>query len=97
MDKDPMLQEILHALKLHGEHIDSRFEDMENRFEKRFEKIDRKFEGMDRRFDDITVRLDRIEKKQDIQQIEIADAHEKINFVTRTVSKHDDILRNMQN
>ncbi|MFS0575102.1 hypothetical protein AB1K83_05685 [Sporosarcina sp. 179-K 3D1 HS] len=75
MDKDPMLQEILHALKLHGEHID-----------KRFEEIDRKFEGMDRRFDDITVRLDRIEKKQDIQQIEIADAHEKINFVTRTVS-----------
>jgi hypothetical protein len=31
VSKDPMLQEILSALRLHGEHIDKRFDEVDKR------------------------------------------------------------------
>lgn len=79
MSKDPMLQEILSALRLHGEHVD-----------KRFDEVDKRFNEVEKKFDEITVRLDRIEKKQDGHPVEIAEAHEKVNFISKTVLKHDD-------
>jgi hypothetical protein len=51
---------------------------------------------MDKRLDEITVRLDRIEKKQDGHHVEIAEAYEKANFISKTVFKHDDKIRKLQ-
>lgn len=49
MEQETMLKEILHAFKLHAEHIDQKFEQIDKRFEQmdqRFDRLEKKVDGV---------------------------------------------------
>lgn len=66
MEQETTLKEILNALKLHGEHMDEKMDDMEKRFDKKFDDMDKKFdtkiddleEKFDNKFEDMNKKFD---------------------------------------
>ena len=106
MDNQTLLQEILKAFQLYGEHMDKRFEQIDNRFQqvdKRFQQIDKRFEQMDSKMDKIKNELEdkietgfnRLNKKIDGQQEEIADLKETTNFLLSKAAKHEKKLQQL--
>lgn len=106
MDNQTLLQEILKAFQLYGEHMDKRFEQIDNRFQQvdnRFQQIDKRFEQMDSKMDKIKNELEdkietgfnRLNKKIDGQQEEIADLKETTNFLLSKAAKHEKKLQQL--
>ncbi|MBO0992750.1 hypothetical protein [Bacillus sp. SD088] len=81
MEQETMLKEILHAFKLHAEHIDQGFEQID----KRFGQMEKRFEQMDKRFD-------RLEKKGDGVRLDLTDTQKTTNFLLGKVAHHEEKL-----
>jgi len=66
MEQETTLQEILNALKLHGEHMDKKMDDMDRKFDTKIDNLekrfDRKFEDMNKKFD---TKIDDLNTKMD--------------------------------
>ncbi|GIN72817.1 hypothetical protein J14TS2_32920 [Bacillus sp. J14TS2] len=88
MEQETMLKEILHAFKLHAEHIDQRFEQMDQRFE----HIDKRFGQMEKRFEQMDKRFDRLEKKVDGVRLDLTDTQKTTNFLLGKVAHHEEKL-----
>ncbi|WP_047985462.1 hypothetical protein [Ornithinibacillus californiensis] len=77
MEQETILKEILHAVKLHGEHMNKQFVEMDAKFEKKFVEMDEKFEkkfaemdaNFEKRFDEMDEkfekRFDEMDKRFD--------------------------------
>lgn len=81
MNEETMLTEILNALKMHGEQIEQRFNEMDAKFEKRFDDMDQRF--------------DRLEKKVDGIRADLTDTQEITNFLLSRSAKHEEKIRNL--
>ena len=98
MEGKTILNEVLHALSLHSERMEKRFEQIDERFEKideRFEEIDQRFEKIDQRFDKMEERFDRLEKKFDGIRVELTETQETTDFVATKSIQHEKKIREM--
>jgi len=85
VENETMLKEILHAFKLHSEHMD--------------EKLDRKInelrDELRAGFTDVNKRLDRLTARQDGTQADLAETNETVNFLHSKVVQHEKKLHQL--
>ena len=89
MEQGNFVKEILNALKLHGEHMDRKFDQIDQRFE----QIDQRFGDMEKRFESLETRFDRVEKKMDGFRVELTETQENTNFLLSKNAQHEKRLR----
>ncbi|MBM7571673.1 hypothetical protein [Aquibacillus albus] len=86
------LNQILDALKLHGEQVSSKFDEMEikvntriDKLEKqmndRFEKVDKHFEQIDDRFEQVDKRFDRVDDKLSGLRVDLSDTQKTVDYL----------------
>lgn len=95
MEQENFVKEILNALKLHGDHMDRKFDQIDQRFEQidqRFEQLEEKF---DNRFGDMETRLDRVEKKMDGFRVELTETQEDTNYLLSKNAQHEKKLHQL--
>lgn len=49
MEQEIILKEILHALKLHSEEMDRKFDAMNSKMDERFNQMDKRFDRLEKR------------------------------------------------
>ena len=81
------LHEILHALKLHTEHIDNKLSSLENRMDERITALEYR---MDERFN-------RLENKVDGIRADLIETQENVNFLLSKNAQHEKKLQNLIN
>ncbi|MDC3418476.1 hypothetical protein [Aquibacillus salsiterrae] len=87
------LNQILEALKLHGEHVNAKFDEMKKQMDERFEQVDRRFEQMDERFKQMDKRFDRMEKKLSGIRVDLSETQETVDFLSSKSAQHEKKLR----
>ncbi|MGJ9457393.1 hypothetical protein [Oceanobacillus sp. CF4.6] len=92
MEQETILKEILNALKLHGEHMDKRFDEMDKKFDKRLDDLNSK---MDEGFTKVNQRFDRLEKKVEGNRVELTETQETTDFILSKTAQHEKKLRQL--
>jgi hypothetical protein len=81
MEQETILKEILHALKLHSEEMDRKFDAMNSKMDERFNQMDKRF--------------DRLEKKVDGNRVELTETQETTDFILSKTAQHEKKLREL--
>ncbi|GGB58580.1 hypothetical protein GCM10011409_40060 [Lentibacillus populi] len=83
MEQETMLKEILHALQLHSEHVDNKFDQMSDKMDNMRSELDTK---MDRGFN-------RLGKKIDGIRVELTETQETTDYLLSKTARHQKKLR----
>ncbi|MCT1903688.1 hypothetical protein [Oceanobacillus sojae] len=105
MEKEPMLKEILHALELHSQHIDKRFEQMDSKMDNMRTDLETKMDNMrtdletkmDNMYTDLEARMDRgfdhLGKKIDGVRTDLTETQDTTDFLLSKTAQHEKKLR----
>src|SRR5699024_9590098 len=95
MEQQTMLKEILHALNVHSEKIDKRFDQVDirmNEMDTKFNKMNTRIDKMSTRIDNMESkmdkRFDRLEKRLDGMRVELTQTQETADCVLSKTTKH---------
>lgn len=79
MEQKTLLKEILHALKMHSEDVDKKFDAINLKMEQRFDQMEQRF--------------DRLEKKVDGIRVDLTETQETTDFLLSKTAQHEKKLR----
>jgi len=85
MEQETMLKEILHALKIHSEEIEKRFDEMNSKIENSIFDLESKMNN----------RFDRLEKKVDGIRVELTETQETTDYLLSKNAQHERKLREL--
>jgi len=101
MEQDSILKEILNALKLHSDHIDSKMDGMKTELETKMDSMKTELETkisnleskMDEGFTRVDHQFDQLGKKVDGIRAELNETQETVDFSASKVVQHEKKLR----
>ncbi|KKE77947.1 MULTISPECIES: hypothetical protein [Oceanobacillus] len=102
MEQETMLKEILHALKIHSEEIEKKFDVLNskmNNFETRMDNFESRMDNFESRIDNLEStmnnRFDRLEKKVDGIRVELTETQETTDYLLSKNAQHERKLREL--
>jgi|SRR5699024_9035181 uncharacterized protein (DUF885 family) len=105
MEQETMLKEILHALQMHSEHIDKKFEQMNDKMDNKINELESKMDNrinaleskMDNKISELDSKMnngfDRLGKKVDGIRVELTETQENTEYVLSKTAQHERKLR----
>nr|WP_276536955.1 hypothetical protein [Oceanobacillus caeni] len=90
-----MLKEILHALKIHSEEIEKKFDVLNskmNNFETRMDNFESRIDNLESTMNN---RFDRLEKKVDGIRVELTETQETTDYLLSKNAQHERKLREL--
>ncbi|WP_068672212.1 hypothetical protein [Oceanobacillus sp. Castelsardo] len=109
MEQETILKEILHALNIHSEQIEKKFDvlnskmnNLESRmdnFESRMNNLESRMDNFESRIDNLESkmdnRFDRLEKKVDGIRVELTETQETTDYLLSKTAQHERKLREL--
>lgn len=95
MEQETMLKEILHALKIHSEEIEKKFDVLNskmNNFETRMDNFESRIDNLESTMNN---RFDRLEKKVDGIRVELTETQETTDYLLSKNAQHERKLREL--
>ena len=100
MEQEIILKEVLHALKLHTEQINSKISESKSELIQRMDSVENKMDRMEKRMDSMESKMEkgfeRLDKKFSGHQILFSETQETVDFLSTKVIQHEKKIRELQ-
>lgn len=94
MEQETVLKEILHAFKLHAQHIDEKMDGLKTELESKMDNMKIELESkMDKGFSRVDHQITELGKKVDGIRTELNETNENVDYLLSKNAQHEKKLR----